>query len=45
MCSDRDPDPPNILESDVMFVTLNYVIKSSVWHMWGREAVSGGKFT
>ena len=28
MCSDRDPDPPNILESDkVTFFTLNYIIK------------------
>ena len=28
MCSDWDPDPPNILESDkVMFLTLNYIIQ------------------
>ena len=37
MCSDRDPDPPNILESDrVKFFTLNYIIIDIPHQQTGR---------
>ena len=52
MCSDWDPDPLNILESErFTFFALNYIIAISkldaVWlpHSWGRRLFSGGKFT
>ena len=51
MCSDWDPDPPNILESDkVKFFALNYIIISkqdALWltHWRGWRLFSGGKFT
>ena len=53
MCSDGDPDPPNILESDkVMFnPKLHYYIiiskQEAVWlpHSRGQRLFSGGKFT
>ena len=52
MCSDWDPDPPNILKSvKVMFYTVSYMIAISklgavrLCHLQGRRLFSGGKFT